>query len=170
LSSSTERVVVGRLGRPHGLGGFLTIEPETDNPHRFDPGSALLTDSGETLIVRSQRRDGNRLLIAFSGVADRSAAERLRGLILTIAADARRLLTDAEYWPDQLEGLEVRDFEGRPIGRVTEVIQAPAQDRLVIIGVDGVEAEVPLVKELVPTVDVEAGYLVVAPIPGLLEG
>jgi 16S rRNA processing protein RimM len=166
-SSSTDPVVVGRLGRPHGLDGSLVLHMETDHPDRFVVGSAFNTDTGRRLTVRYFRHTGEQGLVAFEEAMDRTAAEALAGAMLTIEPAARRPLADEEFWPDELEGLEVRDPGGRVLGKVIAVEQGAAQDRLVVKG-DGEPFDVPMVKELVPQVDVAAGYLTVIPIPGLI--
>jgi 16S rRNA processing protein RimM len=161
-------VVVGRLGRPHGLKGFLVLFSDTDNLDRFRPGATLLTEHGVALTVRSMRPQGEGQIIAFSGVSDRSAAEGIQGQVLWIEVVERRPLGTDEWWPDQLEGLEVRDEGGSRLGTVVRVVTGPGQDRLVV-EIDNGSWEVPLVRELVPEVSIEGGYLVVAPIPGLLN-
>lgn len=145
----------------------MLLHLETDHPDRFEAGSALTTDTGKTLTVRQFRHTGEQGLIAFEEAKDRNAAQTLAGAMLTIEPTARRPLAEEEFWPDELEGLEVRDPQGLVLGKVIAVEQAAAQDRLVVKG-DGQPFDVPLVKELVPRVDVSAGYLTVIPIPGLI--
>ncbi|MEX1271460.1 MAG: ribosome maturation factor RimM, partial [Acidimicrobiia bacterium] len=98
-------MLVGRIGRPHGLHGYVTVHPETDNPDRFAPGSPVLTDSGDTLTVQKSQERGNKLLVRFEEVGDRTAAEALTGTQLFIDEAERRPLADNEYWPDDLVGL-----------------------------------------------------------------
>ena len=77
------RVVVGRIGRPHGIKGEVTVEPRTDEPdERFAPGAVLLLDDpAKQLVVERMHWHSGRLLVWFRGVADRNAAEALRGLL-----------------------------------------------------------------------------------------
>lgn len=170
-SSSTEtgpRVVVGRVGRPHGLRGEVTVVPETDYEGRYAPGARFLTDQGEALVVaaaRSSKQGG--LIVAFGEVEDRQGAERLRGALLTIASSERRSLEPDEFWPEDLEGLEVRDPSGAHLGTVAGVVVGSAQDRLVVAMEGGDRVEVPFVPELVTAVRVEEGYLVVEAPEGL---
>lgn len=159
--------MVGRVGRPHGLAGFVAVHPDTDNPHRFRAGSRLVTDSGHPLTVEEARWVEGVVLVRFEGHDDRSQAEMLRGSLLTISVSERRPLTTDEYWPDQLEGLEVVGPDGTPLGRVAAVEEGAAQDRLLVETAAGT-FPVPFVTELVPQVDLEAGQVVVVPIEGLL--
>ena len=127
----------------------------------------MLTESGATLTVQKSQDRGSQLLVRFAQVADRTAAEALTGARLFIDASERRLLDDDEYWPDDLIGLAAVSIAGDPLGRVESVVEGAAQFRLVIQGPVG-EFEVPFVAELVPEVDLEAGRIVIADLPGLL--
>jgi 16S rRNA processing protein RimM len=76
------RVVVGRIGRAHGIRGEVAIDVRTDEPdRRFAPKSNLVAGD-RTLTVSKMRWHSGRLLVAFSEVADRTAAELLHGTVL----------------------------------------------------------------------------------------
>jgi 16S rRNA processing protein RimM len=162
-------VLVGRIGRPHGLHGYVTVHPETDNPGRFAPGRQVSTESGTTLTVQKSQDRGSQLLVRFEEVVDRTAAEALTGTQLFIDESERRPLDEGEYWPDDLVGLEAVSPSGVPLGRVTSVIEGTAQFRLVIEGTEG-QFEVPFVAELVPELDLGSARIVIADLPGLVPG
>jgi 16S rRNA processing protein RimM len=163
-----ERVIVGTVGKPHGLGGTVVVHPDSDYPERFAPGSRLLTGDGTQLTVRSSHSTEKILLVEFAEVADRNDAESLRGTVLTIDAADRRPLRLGEYWPDDLVGLTVRDAHGKALGTVVDVDDSTVQHRLQIRTHFGM-VEVPLVDDLVPVVEMADGYLIVAPIAGLFD-
>lgn len=158
---------MGRVTRPHGLAGHVIVRAETDDPNRFRPGAALTTAAGVRLVVDEAVATEAGLRVRFAGYGDRSAAEGLRGAELTIDAAQRRPLAADEFWPDHLVGLEVRTTAGEVVGRVVELAEGAAQDRLVVETAAG-SVEVPFVEALVPEVDVAGGFLVVEPIEGLL--
>lgn len=110
--------------------------------------------------MRAIRRGKKGPQVAFEEVIDRDGAERLRGKDVLVAE--RRQLGEREYWPDDLVGLEVRPGGGR----VVAVVHGTAQDRLVIEREDS-RFEVPFVDELVPVVDIDAGYVEIVEIEGL---
>lgn len=170
-NSSTDRVGVGRLGRAHGLRGEVYLVPDTDNPDRFLVGAEFSTDEDppRRLELLSLRRHQSKLLACFGGIEDRTAAESLQGVLLTIAADERRRLADDEYWPDELVGLEARDPSGHPVGTVEAADIEGAQDRLVVRTLEGRQVLIPFVKDLVPQVRVADGFVVIDPIEGLLS-
>lgn len=162
-------VSVGRVGKPHGVRGYVTIMPDTDDPTRFDTGSTFETSDGRVLTVAQSRRQGRLLLVRFDGVDSRNQAEELRGVVLSIETQERRTLGEGEYWPDELIGLAVRDPNDLMLGQVVDVVEGAAQDRLIIESVDRRRVDVPFVAALVPVVDIDGGFVVVRPIPGLLS-
>jgi 16S rRNA processing protein RimM len=170
-------VVVGRIGKPFGLRGEVTVDVRTDEPERrFARGSTLRAEpppgsasSLRTLTVSASRWHGTVLLVSFEELADRTAAEAARGIVLhaSIPADASPEDPD-EYYDHQLVGLAAYDEEGAPLGSVAGLVHGGAQDLLRITTPDGREALVPFVKALVPEVDVVGGRVVVADRPGLV--
>jgi 16S rRNA processing protein RimM len=166
LSSPTDPVAIGRIGKPHGVRGEVTVEELTDYPDRFRAGATFVSDD-RTLTISSLRRHRGVLLLRFDGVADRESAEALRGTVLTIEAADRRSLEGDEFWPDQLEGLKAMLPDGTQLGTVTGVAFGPAQDRLVIATTAGTTIEIPFVDELVSDVHPSGGFVVVDPPPGL---
>ncbi len=167
--ATTVDVLVGTVGRAHGLRGEVTIRLHTDYPEqRFAPGAVLHADgvSGSELEVAASRWQGDVLLVGFRGYADRSRAETLRGTELWARVEAG---TDdsGDVHDAALTGLEVRTG-ARVIGRIAAVVHNPAQDLLVVRGDTG-EHLVPFVTALVPVVDLAGGYVEVIDLPGLFE-
>jgi 16S rRNA processing protein RimM len=167
--SETVELLVGRIGRAHGVGGDLTIDVRTDEPdRRFAPGTVFTTRRGP-LTVDTARWHSSRLLVRFVEVPDRSAAETLRGTELRVEVAADERPDDPEEFYDrQLVGLSVHDADGAVLGQVDDVLHLPSQDLLVVRRTNGAEAMVPFVNEFVPSVDLAAGHLVVTDSAGLL--
>jgi 16S rRNA processing protein RimM len=167
------RLVVGRIGRAHGIKGEATVEVRTDDPElRFAPGAVLLTDPAERgpLTVRTGRVQGGRLVLSFAGVPDRNAVEQLRNTMLVAEVDPEELPEDPdEYYDHQLEGLAVRSLDGTELGVVEQMVHGPAQDLFAIRKPDGGEFLLPFIAEFVPEIDLDGGVLVIEPPEGLLE-
>ncbi|MGH3497184.1 MAG: ribosome maturation factor RimM [Nocardioidaceae bacterium] len=168
-------VVVGRVGRAHGIRGEVSVEVRTDEPDkRFTIGAVLRPEpsSRASLTIRSVRRSGERLLLAFEQVPDRTAAETLRGADLHIdLPDDARPDDPEEFYDRQLVGLAVHPVgsePGQPIGTVAEVLHMPSQD-LLAVHTDRGEILVPFVSALVPEIDLDRGRILVADVPGLLD-
>ena len=177
----TTEVVVGRVGRAHGLKGEVSVELRTDEPERrFADGAVLRTRTPQgtppqgahrpsTLTVLGTRWHRSRLLVTFAELADRTAAETVRGLSLVTDVDTDERPEDPEeFYDHQLVGLAVGTTEGAAVGEVTEVRHGAGQDLLVVRTTDGREVLVPFVSALVPLVDVHGGRVEVADRPGLL--
>ena len=176
-------VVVGRIGRPHGVKGAATIEVRTDEPDkRFAVGARLLTDSGLDLTVASATWHSGRLLVTFEGYEDRTAVEQLRNALVSVDRPADERPEDPEeFYDSDLEGCEVvvdgSDSDGDSdgvvigvgIGVVREVSHLPGQDLLVVVTPDEREVLIPFVSEFVPQIDVSAKRIVITPPEGLLE-
>jgi 16S rRNA processing protein RimM len=169
------QLVVGRVGRPHGIRGELTVQVHTDDPDlRFAAGSVLATEPAARgpLTVSSSRWHSGRLLVTFVGCADRESAEDLRGTLLVMdSADVGPSQDPDEFNDYELVGLEVRTMGGEPVGVVADVLHQ-GQDLLVVQPLSGRAGDpilVPFVAAIVAEVDVAAGRLVIDPPPGLLD-
>jgi 16S rRNA processing protein RimM len=160
-------VVVGRITKAHGLRGEVAVQVFSDNPDRFAEGATVFLEGGQALTVTAARWTGARLLVAFEGVPDRTAAEALRGRSLVVPRSMLPELPDGEYWPHELIGCEVVTEAGRSIGRVTDVIENPANDLWSAVDDDGAETLIPAIRDVVVDVDVAAGRIVVRDLPGL---
>lgn len=165
------RVVVGRIGRPHGIRGEVTVETRTDEPEeRFAPGAVLFVDTpaGSLVVSRTHWHSG-RLLVTFEGVEDRNGAEALRGLLLNVDRDVDEVPDDPEeFYDSSLVGCLVELMDGTALGEVTDVAHLPSQDLLVVVSGEN-EVLVPFISEFVPTVDVAGRRIVIDPPPGLLD-
>jgi 16S rRNA processing protein RimM len=175
-------LVVGRVGRPHGIRGEVTVEVRTDDPDdRFAPGRVVPTDPAESgpLTIERTRWHSGRLLVHFAGVEDRDAAQELRGTLLIIdSADLPPTNDPDEFHDHELLGLTAVTVDGEELGTVTD-IRHLGQDLLVIDTAGrpgggaadggGDEVLVPFVAALVPDVDVAAGRVVIDPPPGLIQ-
>jgi 16S rRNA processing protein RimM len=169
--SETVELLVGTIGRAHGIRGDVTIDVRTDEPdRRFAPGTVFTTRRG-SLTVATARWHSSRLLVRFAEVPGRTAAEGLRGTELRIEVAADERPDDPEeFYDHQLIGLAVQDKDGAVVGEVGDVLHLPSQDLLVVRRPDGTEAMVPFVGEFVPSVDLAAGHVVVTDSAGLLAG
>ena len=163
---------VARIGKPHGIRGEVTVQVLTDAPgERFVPGTELTVEPAAKgpLTVAGARWNKDILLLAFEEVPDRNAAETLRGAKLFIDTDEVDDDDDDEGWYEhELVGLQARVGED-VIGSVTALRTLTVQDLLVIEDAAGNEFLVPFVEAIVPEVNVDEGYVLLTPPPGLLE-
>jgi 16S rRNA processing protein RimM len=167
-------VVVGRVAKAHGITGELSIDVRTDSPElRFALGQkiqAKLRDgTSRSLTVSAARPHAGRLLVRFEEVVTRDVAESLRGTLLLGSTDDLPPTGDPdEFYDHELEGLTAELVDGTKIGTVKEVLHGPGGELLVVIRDSG-EALIPFVRQIVPTVDVRGGRVVIDPPEGLLD-
>jgi 16S rRNA processing protein RimM len=176
VTSSKTKLRVGRLVKAHGLKGALKLELYTDSPdQRFRSGQELELQVpetsewfGKTVKVAELRFYNQAPVLFLEGIQDRSQAETLVKAILLIETDLEQLPEDPEAWYDhQLVGLTALVGED-VVGKVTRVDHLPAQDLLAIETTNG-EVLVPFVKQIVPSVDIQKGQILITPPAGLFE-
>ena len=168
-------LTVGRVVKAHGVTGEIVVEVRTDDPElRFAPGTVLRakgSDRGErNYVVDAVRPHGHRLLLRLDGVADRDAADALRGCLFVIDSEDLPPIHEPDtYYDHQLEGLSVQTTTGREIGTVAEVLHTAAGELLAVKRADGGELLVPFVSAIVTSVSLESRIVEIDPPEGLLE-
>ncbi|MGO8966041.1 ribosome maturation factor RimM [Mycobacterium sp.] len=170
-------LIIGRVVKAHGVTGELVVEIRTDDPDlRFVPGAVLRSrakgpDRRErSYAVETVRAHGSRLLVRLSGVADRDAADALRGSVFVIdSADLPPIDEPDTYYDHQLEGLRVRTTAGRDVGIVAEVLHTPGGELLAVNRDQASELLVPFVSAIVTSVSLQDRIVEIDPPEGLLE-
>ena len=187
-------LVVGQIGKPHGIRGEVTVAVRTDEPEeRFVAGSAFTTEvprdrrvsTGPAtatpapgvpyqvparLVVESVRWHQGRGIVQFEGVHDRNVAEALRGVLLQVDSAELTPPDDPDEFHDhQLIGLRVESLDGAALGTVDRIDHAPASDLIVLKKAAGGTALIPFVSQIVPTVDLGGGRILVDLPEGLLD-
>ena len=142
-------VLVGRVGKPHGLDGAFVVEQASEDPERFAVGSRLLAGGEEAEIVESKRAGGRPVIRL-----DRRVA---RGAELHVSRSALPEPEEGSYYVSDLLGLAVEEEEGDLLGRVVEVAPGPANDVLEL----DTGLALPLVDACVQQVDLDRGRIVV---------
>ena len=175
MSADARQMVVGRLRKPHGLKGDLTLFPITDAPDTvFAPGRAvwLVGLDGETVAgpvtIERSRSYHREWLIKFEGADRREAIDPWRGLFLAVPADELAPPEGDEVYLHELDGFAVRLADETPLGLVSAVYELPSG---LMIEVQGPKREflLPYKKEFVREVDRAGRRLVVTPPEGLIE-
>lgn len=189
-------LVVGQIGKPHGIRGEVSVYVRTDEPEeRFAAGSAFTTEvprdrrvsTGPAaatpataagvpyqvpaqLVAESVRWHQGRAIVQFEGVHDRNVAEALRGVLLQVDSAELTPSDDPDEFHDhQLIGLRVEDLDGSALGTVERIDHAPSSDLIVLKKASGGIALIPFVSQIVPTVDLAGGRILVDPPEGLLD-
>lgn len=168
----TMDVVVGRLGRPHGVHGEISVEIRTDDPeNRFAIGAKItVKETNQLLTVTATRWHLSRLLIKFEEIQDRTQVDKVRGKLLVLNINPQESLTNEnEFYEFQLIDLDVFDQNNEKLGVVKEVLPGSAQAIIVVKTPDNREVMVPFVNQLVPVVDIKNKKIMMNPPQGLFD-
>jgi 16S rRNA processing protein RimM len=149
--ATPEPVVVGRVGKSHGLDGSFVVEGASDTRDLFAVGATLLVDGAAARVVGSKQARG-RPVIRLDRRVDRGAA-------LAVPREALAPASEDEFYVFQLVGLEVSEEGGRMLGTVADVAPGVAND---VLELDS-GLLLPMVEECVLSIDLDAGRIMVAP-------
>jgi 16S rRNA processing protein RimM len=146
----SERVVVGRVGKAHGLDGSFVVEDASEEPERFAVGAELLVEGEPAKIVAAKQARGRPVIRLDRRVPRGAALEVPRSVLAPTGED--------EYYVFQLVGLRVEEEGGALLGTVIDVAPGVAND---VLELDSGLA-LPMVEDCVLDVDLEDGRIVVA--------
>ncbi|HEY8777018.1 MAG TPA: ribosome maturation factor RimM [Gaiellaceae bacterium] len=149
--SRPETVVVGRVGKSHGLDGSFVVENASDAPERFEVGAELIVEGAAAKVVARRHARGRPVIRL-----DRRVP---RGAQLEVPQEALAPVGEDEYYVFQLVGLRVEEEGGDDLGTVTDVVPGVAND---VLELDSGIA-LPMVEDCVRAVDLSAGRITVAP-------
>ncbi|MHB9028336.1 MAG: ribosome maturation factor RimM [Candidatus Latescibacterota bacterium] len=161
---SIELVSVGKAVQVHGLQGYLKVVPFTDTLERFESLRSVYLESRDGAQtcreVESVKIQNGIVLLKFSGIDDRTAAEALQGVWISVRRDEAPELPEDSYYIFDLVGTEVFNESGSKIGTVARVEEYPA-NAVLIVESESEEVWIPALKEVVTAVDLNAKRLTV---------
>ena len=160
--SLEQLVLIGKVGKGHGVQGAFQCVPITDYPERFESTEFVHVHNGKPpvrrLKVESVLLRSNRIVLKLEGVDTPDMSELLKHYLLAAGEDELVDLEEGEYYHFQLEGLNVIDENGQALGKMKEVLATPAHEIYVVQGKSG-EILVPAVPEYILDVDIQAGFV-----------
>ena len=159
-------VAVGRIAGRWGVQGEFKVDPLTDFPGRFQPGSRLWLMGAPYTVVAAQEHQG-RLLVRFAGIDTPEQAKPFAGKLLVVPEKDLPQLPADTYYRYQLIGMDVASTDGEPLGRVAELLETVANDVLVVRGPLG-EFLLPAIGDVVRAIDLPGRRITIAVIEGLL--
>lgn len=164
---SSDRVLLGVVAAPHGVRGLVRIKSYTEDPMAVASYGPLSDESGKKkyrIEALSAARDA--VLARIEGVADRTAAEAIRGLRLYVERSALPEAGDREWYEADLIGLPAVGKDGRDWGKVVAFHDFGAGPVMEV----SAGLMLPFTDEAVPEIDIDGKRIVVDPPAGLLAG
>ncbi|HRK70093.1 MAG TPA: ribosome maturation factor RimM [Micropepsaceae bacterium] len=166
-------ILVGRITGPHGLGGEVKVQSFTQDPlsiGSYGPLAVRMKADGavRTLTIARIKRAKDHLIVRFAGISDRNGAEALKGAELFVARAQLPAAGEGEFYLADLEGLAVRDAQGREIGRIQTISDFGGGPILVIATPEGGEMMLPFADDFIAEINVAGGFICVH-VPGEIE-
>ncbi len=158
-------LVVARIVSPQGSRGEVKAEIVTDFPERFASTSAVyLGPEHLRYRVQGYRLLGDTVVLKLEGVDTIDQAERLRGKLVEVPEEEAVELPQDHYFWHQILGLQVVTLDGEPLGQIDEILETGSNDVYVVHGPRG-ELLIPAIKQVVKSVDLATGKMVVELMP-----
>lgn len=178
----SQMVTIGKVLSPLGIRGEVKVYPYSDFPERcYDLTKVKLEGEKGSLCKTVQRAYlyNNLWVLHFEGCDTREKARELRGMLVQIPSSERVPLPPATYYYDEIIGLEALTVEGEKIGVVRDILKTGSND-VYVLRPEDTQGEtgqknkkkdllVPALKSIVKEINLEKGYLLLEPLPGLLD-
>ncbi len=161
--SSNDIVVLGRLADPYGIQGWLWLYPFGDDPLSWaDMPVWWIAREGEPwreCRLKSLKAHSNGVVVLLDGVADRTTAESMKGVLVGAPREALPKTDKNEFYWTDLIGLDVINAADERLGKVVGLIETGANAVLRVLGDDQVERLLPFVSAVVLAVEKEVGQI-----------
>ena len=172
-SATVAHVCVAAVAAAHGVRGLVRLKPFTEIPEDCTAYGPLTNANGSRVFkFEKLGMHKGQVLVRLDGIADRTAAEAMRGTRLYVPRDALPAPADEdEFYHADLVGLAAMLADGTEIGKVGSIYDFGAGTLLELIHtVTGKPLLIPFTREAVPEIDIAGGKVVIDPPPGLLDG
>lgn len=162
-------IAIGHIAAVFGVKGEVKVTLATDFPERFQGlETVYLGPDARPVRMVSSRPHQDNLLVRLEGYDDRDAAQTLQGLWIQVPQADILPLGEGEHYVFQLVGLRVLTTDGRDLGVIEEILSTPANDVFVVRGEAG-EVLIPYINDVIAEERLDAGEMIVHPLPGLLD-
>ncbi len=159
---------IGQIVNTHGLRGDLKVMPWCDDPEIFDELAYVIIDDNEFEIEKS-RMQKNMVLLKLEGIDHINDAEKYRNKVLYIPREELGELPEGTYYICDLLGCSVETVDGRMLGRICDIIKTGSNDVYVVEDESRKQVLIPVIDEVVKSVDVETKQIIIEPLKGLID-
>lgn len=162
---------VGKIVNTHGIRGEVKVVPITDfADERFKQGASLMIEKGDQMIpvtVEQARPHKGMLLLKLAEYDNINDVETFRNCFLSVAEDDQQPLEDGAYYYHQIIGLQVETTDGRPLGKIKEIMAPGANDVWVVERPNQKDLLLPVIKDVIKKVDLDEQKVIVELMEGL---
>ena len=163
-----DELEVGQIVNTHGLRGDVKVMPWCDYPEVFHELAYVLID-GEEFDIEKSRIHKNMVILKLKGIDDINDAERYRNKTLTVPREELGELPEGTYYICDLLGCSVETVEGRLLGKVCDIIKTGSNDVYVVEDDNKKQVLIPVIDDVVKSVDLENRSILVQPLKGLID-
>jgi 16S rRNA processing protein RimM len=156
-----DKVIIGKIGAPHGVRGDVRVIPLTDFPDRFHQLKTVYTDDGAKLTVESARFHKQFVLVKFRGIDTMNDTEPLRGKLIKVRREDAVVLPEGHYYFFDIIGLSVYTETGEHLGDITDILQTGSNDVYVAERKNEKPLLIPALKEVVLQIDIPGKKMIV---------
>lgn len=156
-----DKVIIGKIGAPHGVRGDVRVIPLTDFPDRFHQLKMVYTDDGAKLTVESARFHKQFVLVKFRGIDTMNEAELLRGKLIKVRREDAVVLPEGHYYFFDIIGLSVFTETGEHLGDIADILQTGSNDVYIAERKNEKPLLIPALKEVVLQIDIPGKKMIV---------
>ena len=166
MRSHDRMILLGKLGKPHGVKGYLYFHYYGDDVNNLDSYDSFQTEDGLNLKLEKKFEKSDRLIIKFESFNDRNSIENLRNKDIYILEADMPELDPGEYYLYQLEGLAVHNLQGLNLGKVDGILGTKSNEVLVVesttASIDDKQRLIPYLKpQVVKNIELEESVIIV---------
>ncbi|MDF2564073.1 MAG: Ribosome maturation factor rimM [Massilibacillus sp.] len=152
------KVIIGRIGAPHGVRGEVRIIPLTDFPDRFQNLKSVFIDEQIKLEINNVKYNKQFIILKFKGIDNRSDIDPLKGKLIQVDRKDVPPLAAGEYYNFDIIGLEVYNEKNERLGKIEQILKTGSND-VYIANNAGKQTLIPALKKVVTNIDIEAGRM-----------
>jgi len=167
-ATAPEYVTIGKIMAPWGFEGKMKVAVLTDFPERFAPLAELYVNRQPVTVTDAQQHKG-RVVIKLREINSVAEVKKLQGQTIEIHRRQLMPLPEGQYYLFQIIGLTVATTAGRTLGVITGIQTAGGNDIYIISGEDEEEILIPAVEDVIKSIDLDEGRMIIEPIAGLLN-
>jgi 16S rRNA processing protein RimM len=169
IPGEPEFLVVGKLGKPHGIQGEIVMDILTDFPERLEPGVVVWVGfQYNELRITKKRNHSRGMLLSFEGYQKREEVAELRNQLVYVRTADLPQLEEGEYYQHQMLGMQVIDEAGDILGTIVSIHETGANDVYIVKEKSGEELLIPAIESVILNIDLEHHQLHIRLLPGLL--